>query len=632
MSQQPMPIHPCLLPAPRSLELTSGYCQLNSKKKLILLQHDQPQALLFTALRLRDGIKSHTRLDLQIFAGRMSQGDEVAITLTVSSDKRRKPQGYRLLVIPDGIFIEAADQAGIFYGCCTLIQLFQVYVSLPHQRNELPAILLPNMEINDWPDYPNRGVMLDISRDKVPRMETLLDLVDMLASWKINQLQLYTEHTFAYPQHPDVWAKASPFIGEEIMQLDAFCRERFIELVPNQNSFGHLEHWLRLPAYKSLAEAPDGFDFPWGHHDGPFSLCPLDEGSLVLLSGLYDELLPHFTSRQFNVGCDETFDLGQGRSKTMCERSGTGRVYLDFLLKIHEQVSKRGYRMQFWGDIIMAYPDLVAELPEDSIALEWGYEADHPFDEHGEKFSQAGLSFYVCPGTSAWNSIAGRTDNCLGNLACAARNGLKYRAGGYLITDWGDNGHWQTLPISYLGFAAGAAYSWCFQANQDLDIPQVLDRYAFCDPGGAMGKLAYDLGNIYRQVEIESPNASALFHILQSPINEWKEYLNKKTAIEAFHRTMDVIDQVSQGLSQSTSQRMDHQLLMREFRQTIALLKHACMLGLYVYGSGKFKPEYLAKDLDAIIEEYQQVWLLRNRPGGLEDSLSYFKKTRTAYQ
>ena len=54
------------------------------------------------------------------------------------------------------------------------------------------------MKITDWPDYPQRGVMLDISRDKVPSMETLYQLIDLLASWKINQLQLYTEHTFAY--------------------------------------------------------------------------------------------------------------------------------------------------------------------------------------------------------------------------------------------------------------------------------------------------------------------------------------------------------------------------------------------------------------------------------------------------
>ncbi len=322
-----------------------------------------------------------------------------------------------------------------------------------------------------------------------------------------------------------------PSPEKKSLALDQFCRDRYIELVPNQNSFGHLEPWLKLPRYAPMAEAPDGFDFPWGRHNGPFSLCPLDPGSISLLQSLYDELLPHFSSRQFNVNCDETFDVGQGRSKAECERVGAGRVYLDFLLKINQEVTQRGFRMQFWGDMIIAHPDLVTELPKDSIALEWGYEAEHPFKEHAENFAQAGLSFYVCPGTSAWNSIAGRTDNCLANLANAAQNGLAHGAVGYLITDWGDNGHWQALPVSYLGFAAGSAYAWSFQSNKDLDVRQALDKYAFRDPSGSMGNLAYDLGNIYHEVGIEPDNASALFHILQRPVVDWKNYLEPDSAL-----------------------------------------------------------------------------------------------------
>ena len=98
--------------------------------------------------------------------------------------------------------------------------------------------------------------------------------------------------------------------------------------------------------------------------------------------------------------------------------------------------------MQFWGDIILEHPQLVPELPRDVFALEWGYEADHPFAEHGALFSKAGIPFYVCPGTSSWNSIAGRTKNALENQLNAARSGLEHGAVGFLNTDWGDNGHW----------------------------------------------------------------------------------------------------------------------------------------------------------------------------------------------
>ena len=114
--------------------------------------------------------------------------------------------------------------------------------------------------------------MLDISRDKVPTMETLYALVDLLAGWKINQLQLYTEHTFAYRQHPEVWAEASPLTGQEILGLDAYCRKRFVELVPNQNSFGHMHRWLKHARYAPLAEV-NSFDVDHTGGDAGRSAC-----------------------------------------------------------------------------------------------------------------------------------------------------------------------------------------------------------------------------------------------------------------------------------------------------------------------------------------------------------------------
>src|SRR5262249_6108843 len=99
-------------------------------------------------------------------------------------------QGYRLSVTSSGATIAGGDPAGVFYGACTLAQLAD-------------AGRIPCVEIEDHPDLLVRGVMLDISRDKVPTMATLRELVDRLASWKINQLQLYIEHTFAYPSHSE---------------------------------------------------------------------------------------------------------------------------------------------------------------------------------------------------------------------------------------------------------------------------------------------------------------------------------------------------------------------------------------------------------------------------------------------
>src|SRR5262249_8561711 len=236
---------------------------------------------------------------------------------------------------------------------------------------------------------------------RVPKLETLLDLAERLADFKINELQLYTEHTFAYRKYKSVWRSWGALNAAEIQKLDARCRQLGIDLVPNQNSFGHLRYFLEHPNVKRLAEVSEPYEDESGEFvRRPSMLAPNHPRTLQFLRGLYDELLPNFSSRLFNVGCDETWDLGRGQSKSLCKKKGKGRVYLDFLDRIHKEVSRRGKRMMFWGDIVLKYPKLIRKLPKDAIALNWGYEASHPFEREVKLFAKSKIPFYVCPGTS----------------------------------------------------------------------------------------------------------------------------------------------------------------------------------------------------------------------------------------
>jgi DNA polymerase III psi subunit len=475
--------------------------------------------------------------------------------------------------------------------------------------------------------------MLDISRDKVPTLDTLYALIDQLAEWKINHIELYTEHTFAYQRHPTVWAKASPLTGEDILRLDAYCRAQCVELVPNQNSFGHMERWLTLPAYRDLAECPDGYETSAGTRaEHPTCLNPLDPRSIKLIAELHDELLAHFTSRKFNVGCDETWELGQGKCKELSKKLGPGRVYLDFLLKLHKLVKRHGRTMHFWGDIIIKHPELVVELPRDSVVLEWGYESDHPFAEHGARFAASGLPFYVCPGTSSWNTIAGRTENCLANLRNAAENGLRHGAVGFLNTDWGDNGHWQYLPVSYLGFAAGAALAWCVRANREADIRPALDRHVFLDAAGVMGGLAHDLGNAYLKSGHRQSNSTVLFHLLQKDM-KWP--IPATVTLRTLGETREYIEGVVKRLARARMARPDAVLIQDEFANAARMLVHACDRGQWrlkpAAKAGTVKVK-LARDLRMIIGEHRRLWLARNRPGGLKDSIRRLETRLSDYR
>lgn len=607
-----------LLPLPRQINVMPGRYELKNDR-FIFIESTNPQLLYFTSKKIKDVLLNH-RITWNISASKSIPADQIGIILRKTDHLSTPQQSYQLEITPQVITIESSSEAGIFYGVCTLIQI--IATSETHS--------LPCLNIDDWPDFPARGVMLDISRDKVYTMETLFRLVDLLASWKINQLQLYTEHTFAYHQHPEVWAKASPMTAEEILILDAYCKERFIDLVPNQNSFGHMHRWFRFPRYYPLGELAGIEDKNWWGR-GSFSLCPEDPRSLELINGLYEELLPHFSSEMFNVGCDETFDLGLGRSKQACDKYGKGRVYLDFLLKIYRLVEKHNRKMQFWGDIIIQYPELVQELPRDVIALEWGYEAKNPPAEHCEKFYETEIPYYVCPGTSSWNSIAGRTDNAISNLRTAAQNGLGYKAIGYLVTDWGDNGHWQMLPVSYPGFAAAAAYSWGYQENKSINIADALSVHAFQDYTYSLGRALMDLGNIYQSVGVIPGNASALFHIMQMPFVDLLKY-SDQIEPKKYDETLLAIENSTTLLNKAKPEVNDGGLILRELNHTTQLLRHACKRALLAYGTGSLKKSDLDLELREIMIEYQIIWLKRNRIGGLVDSLARFEQARLDYQ
>lgn len=429
-----------------------------------------------------------------------------AIKVIRTHSAPKHPEGYVLTIAKSGVTISFREHGGLRAATATLRQLLREY-----------GRKLPCVEIRDWPDFARRGVMLDISRGRVPKLETLLDLAEKLSDFKINELQLYTEHTFAYKKYKSVWQSWGALTGEEIRKLDARCRELGIDLVPNQNSFGHLRYFLEDPRLKKLGELAEPYEAETkDFFRRPTTLAPNHPGTLPFLRGLYDELLPNFSSNFFNIGGDETCDLGRGQSKTICQAKGKGRVYLDFVKKLHREVTARDKTMMFWGDIILNHPELIRELPENIIALNWGYEANHPFAKEAAQFAKAKVPFYVCPGTSTWQSIIGKHGNAFANLRVAAKTGRKFGAIGYLITDWGDGGHPQPLAVSWPLFAAGAALAWNSKALDETKLASALSRDVYEDSGETTAA-ALKLGFIYQKFGIQTVNETPLGTVVAAP-------------------------------------------------------------------------------------------------------------------
>ena len=530
----------------------------------------------------------------------------------LSSDEPVNEQSYSLRISSSGIVAEAHDSAGLFYAAVTLSQI----IKLSGDGNVLPCC-----EIEDWPDFPVRGVVLDISRDKMPTRATLTRLIDQLANLKFNHVQLYIEHTFTYTKHAKIWNKADPLFIRDIRYLDEYCTNRSMEFVPYQSSFGHMERWLSHPRYKHLAELPQGgAPLPWGGiQEKPSTLCPTDPATLEFLAGLYDEYLPLFTTRLFNVGCDEPFDLrGKGRSQEQIEQIGEGRVYLNHLLNLHKMVGARGFSMAYWSDMILRHPEILPDVPKDALVLEWGYEADHPFDARAQKLAEFGLPFCVCPGTSSWNSLAGRTDNMLENLTSAAESGLKHGAIGYIVCDWGDWGHWHPLSLSYPGFVCAAGLSWNFEVNRNAPWSLVADTHLT----EGLGQILFDLGKVYRLCGVTRSNGTELFHILSKPLTR---AIEPKLKARTLLRVRTRINEIAASIPESDS------VLTQELRHVIRLMLAACHKGIAMLDGSIKKPEVrlaLQNEIDALALAHQHIWLLRNAKGGLSDSLKRFERIR----
>ena len=603
-----------MFPRPRRVRRNRGYFTIPKSINLKTIGRDR-QVLRRIARLAGQMLRDRARIDLT-----HSDSGRNPTLLIEQAKITESDQAYVIEIDPKSMHIRGATESALRFALLTLRQLFSA-----GQRR------IAAMRIEDWPDFPVRGVMLDVSRDKVPKMDELLRLVDLFADWKLNQLQLYMEHTFAYRGHKVVWREASPFTPSEIRRLDRYCRDRGIELVPNQNSFGHMERWLCHAKYAPLAETNQPWKTPWGTmRDKPTTLCPLDRGSIRLVADLYDQLLPNLKSSLFNVGCDETWELGQGRSRAACTRRGKGRVYLDYLNKVYREVRRRNHRMMFWADIIMQYPALIRSLPKDAVVLIWGYEADHPFANECRKVAATKLSFYVCPGTSSWCSFAGRTTNSRANLRVAAKHGLANGAEGYLITDWGDFGHRQYLPASYAPLLEGAGRAWCAKSNDSVDVASEVD-HRIHKSGDGLAKLWLDAGDVYLATGVSLKNRTILFSIMETPLAEIPAL--KGISAAGLRRTSGKITAIQKQSRPIKPMTPEAELSSRELAATLRVLAHACKRGRTALNPELLSKECnsLARDMRAIITEHRRLWRMRNRPGGLPSSLSYYEKMLSEY-
>ena len=429
-----------LLPKPRKALAAEGICCVGPQVVVDVRVDDS--RVERAVRRWLDGIVS-----VPPFSSR----SEAAIRVVVDDAVAQRPGGYRLTIQPGRIELIGASAAACFHGLQTLSQL-----------TSQAAGQVACGVVEDWPTFATRGLLHDVTRGKVPTLATLKMLVDRLSLLKINQLQLYIEHAFVFSFDPSICRADDGLTPDEVRELDRYCQERFIDLVPAIASPGHMGRILSMPKYRHLAEIESAQ--PWERMNWPqrargLTLDVSQPESRTLIRNVWNDVLAAFTSPVVNICGDEPWDLGKGKNRGRFDAKGTGKAYVDYLRFVCDVCASDGRRCQVWSDVIRNHTDLLSHLPGDLTVLHWGYDDDADY-EATRRFVDAGFDTFVCPGTSGWKRIINAMGLAERNISTFADAGSRYGAVGLLNTDWGDHGHFNQLACSWHGIALGAACGW----------------------------------------------------------------------------------------------------------------------------------------------------------------------------
>ncbi len=465
-----------LIPFPKTVELKPGRCDLGAALVLEAPAGELPALAksLNEELR-RAGLPglSDTRAGSEALVFRLGRAGATATPGAVPGGD--SPERYRLEVSPEGIAGRAATPAGLFYGVQTLCQLIRAN----RQETALPCV-----SIGDYPSLRWRCFQDDMTRGPSSTLETLRYEAALAASLKLNLMTFYMEYQFAFRKHPKIGPKDGSLTPEELSALVEFARPLHLDLLGNQQSFGHFGQILRHPEYAALREVPD-------------VLTPVKPETYQLLDDLYAEVCPLLPFPWFNVCCDETWGLGTGPSRELAAKIGEGGVYVQHILKVRELLQRRQKRMMMWGDIILQHPDHLKNIPKDVIMLTWGYDPRPSFEDQIVPFARSGYEFFVCPGVNNWSRILPDFGAALTNIQHFVRDGVKHGALGMLNTDWEDDGE-AINAVKWHADAWAAECAW----NASQTPPDLFNRRAgavlFGEKGGRFGQAIELLARTHR--------------------------------------------------------------------------------------------------------------------------------------
>ncbi|MHC4404625.1 MAG: glycoside hydrolase family 20 zincin-like fold domain-containing protein [Planctomycetota bacterium] len=391
---------------------------------------------------------------------------------------------YTLNVRPNEVVCDAVGLEGLSHGMQTLCQLLRA-----NRRDGAIRCLT----IHDWPSLRWRCFQDDMTRGPSSTLDTLQFEVALGAHLKLNLFTYYMEYQYAFEKHPVIGPENGSLEPADLEALVEYAKRHHVEVLGNQQSFGHFARILEHDEYAELRETPS-------------LLCPVREQTYDLLDDLYSEVCPLLPFEMFNVCCDETRGLGTGPSKERADEIGVGGLYVEHVRRVHGILKeKHRKRMMMWGDIILQHPDHLQRIPKDTVMLTWGYGNRESFESQIIPFADSGYEFFVCPGISNWSRILPDFAVATENIRNFVRDGAKHGALGVLNTAWEDDGE-ALQGYKWHGYAWGAECAW----NASTTTPEAFNRrigaVLFGEKGDHFGQAVDLLGQTHQMSGMQGMN------------------------------------------------------------------------------------------------------------------------------
>lgn len=217
-------------------------------------------------------------------------------------------------------------------------------------------------------DFRVKGFHVDL-RIQVMTMSELRRFARQLSGQGINTLLMEWEASYPYEKHRVISGRYA-YTRQEIKDFVAYCNSLNIDVIPLQQSFGHVEYILKHHRYKELRQ--DQKDFSQVN-PAKEELCK------ALFTDLFTDIISTHTSPYIHIGGDETYIL----DRSPLSKEEKGRIYGDYVKMIANLVLSLGKRPVIWADIALKYPDALKGLSKEIIFMDWNYGWDlNRFGDH----------------------------------------------------------------------------------------------------------------------------------------------------------------------------------------------------------------------------------------------------------